>query len=163
MRNQRGKVMKKIEAMEIAPLRSNLLIEYIDAFLMDTEMINPKIRISSIKFDGDSEPVKTFDIYIPENGFERHFNTGITFQQRDVLDNQILNDLAEHYMELSNVKLSTFTTIRSGRFQNFDGVFIQGNDGRTVSINMGYVDQNIINQYNTKLQEYAKNAIGPSL
>lgn len=155
--------MKKIEAMELAPLRSNLLIEYIDAFLEDTNLINPKIRISSVKVDSKGEPMETFDIYIPENGFERHFDTGITSQQGDVLDKQILHDLAEHYMQSDTVRLYPFMTIRGERFQNFDGVFIQGKDNRIISFHMGYVNKDTINQYNAKLEEYAKKSVGPSL
>ena len=150
--------MKKIEAMELAPLRSNLLIEYIDSFLADSETMNPKIRISSVKFD--SEPMEVFDIYVPENGFKRQFDTGITSQQGSVLDSQILNDLVDHYMESDTVRLYPFTTIRGGRFQNFNGVFIQGEDGRVISLQMGYVEQDIVNHYNARLDEYAKKSSG---
>lgn len=150
--------MKKIEAMELAPLRSNLLIEYIDSFLADSEEMNPKIRISSVKFD--SEPMEVFDIYVPENGFKRQFDTGITSQQGSVLDSQILNDLVDHYMESDTVRLYPFTTIRGGRFQNFNGVFIQGEDGRVISLQMGYVEQDIVNHYNARLDEYAKKSSG---
>ena len=150
--------MKKIEAMELAPLRSNLLLEYIDSFLADSEVVNPKIRVSSVKFD--SEPMQMFDIYVPESGFKRQFDTGITSQQRDVLDSQILDDLINHYMESDTVRLYSFTTIRGGRFQNFDGVFIQGEDGRVISLHMGYVDKTIVDRYNTILDTYAKKSTG---
>lgn len=150
--------MKKVEAMELAPVRSNLLIEYIDSFLADSEMVNPRIKVYSVK--RDSEPMEMFGIYIPENGFERQFDTDITFQQKDILDRQILDDLIDHYMESDTVRLYPFTTIRGGRFQNFDGIFIQGEDGRIISLHMGYVDKDTVNHYNATLEECAKRTEG---
>lgn len=65
--------MKKVEAMQIAPERSKLLCEYIIQILSDKEKITGEIRIDSAKIN--NERMLTFDIFIPNNGYERYFNT----------------------------------------------------------------------------------------
>lgn len=62
------------------------------------------------------------------------------------MDNQILTDYAIEYC-----KIMSFMTICDGRFQNFDSVFIQGEDDRIISLHMRSVNKDTINQYNTEL------------
>lgn len=89
--------MKKVEAMQIAPERLKILCEYTIQMLSDKEKITGEIRIDSAKIN--NERMLTFDIFIPNNGYERYFNTGITTQQADVLTEQILNDLIDNFLE----------------------------------------------------------------
>lgn len=45
--------MKKVEAEKIAPMRAQLLIEYINQILSDTQKVSGEILINSAKIDGE--------------------------------------------------------------------------------------------------------------
>ena len=151
--------MKKEEAMNIAPKRSNLLCEYILQILSDTEKVNGEIKIDSVKIN--NERMITFDIYVPDRNFERHFNTGITTQQINVLTGQILNDLINNFMETENIYCTKYYIIRGGygMNMNMDGVNIGNSMGSTVRINFacrGDQFSEQIENYHTRLDEYTK-------
>ena len=108
--------MKKEEALKIAPERSKLLCEYIMQILSNNEGINGEIRIDSAKIN--NERMLTFDITVSKKDFERHFNTGITTQQVDVLTEQILNDLIDNFMESETIGCTRYYSMSGGYGMN---------------------------------------------
>lgn len=124
--------MKKIEALQLAPQRSKLLIEYINQILSDEKQVNASVEIQYAKIN--KELMVTYEIYVPNRNFEKHLNTGITSQQENVLISQILDDLVINYLESDTIQISRFYSIRSFS-ANFDGVSIQGLNGTKISIN----------------------------
>lgn len=148
--------MKKAEALQIAPERSKLLCEYIIQILSDKEKITGEIRIDSAFIN--NERMLTFDIFIPNNGYERHFNTGITTQQVDVLTEQIFNDLTDNFLELETIGCTRYYFIRGGYGMDVNGVDVMNNIGSRININFVYRGDKFneqVNKYNSKLDEYA--------
>ena len=148
--------MKKEEAKQIAPERSKLLCEYITQILSDHEKVNGEIRIASTKIN--NERMLTFDIWVPSKNFERHFNTGITTQQVDVLTEQIFNDLLNYYMDSETIGCTRYFSIRGMYGMNMDGVIATNNIGSKIQINFvcrGNKFDEQVNHYNARLEEYA--------
>lgn len=143
--------MKKIEAMQLSQERSRLLIEYINQVLSDEKVVDAKIIIGSNKIE--KENIKTFDIYVPIRNFEKHLNTSITSQHENVLSSQILDDLIINYLNSKTIKLSRIYRIR-GTFDDFTGINITSCNGTKISIDFGYIDRDIEENYNCKLEEY---------
>ena len=142
--------MKKIEAMELAPQRSKLLLDYVYQILSDEEQIEAKINIVSAKIE--KEHMAVYEIIVPKRNFKRAYNTEITTQQKNVLDMQILNDLADNYLSDENVGLSKFYWYRGN--DNFNGIDIIGKNGTRICINFGNIDREIEENYNARLNEF---------
>ena len=146
--------IKAREAMQIAPERSKLLCEYITQILSDHERVSGEIRIDSAKIN--NERMLTFDISVPNKGFERHFNTGITTQQVDILTEQILNDLIDHYMKSDTIGCTKFFSVR-GIGMNMDGISALNSIGSTIYINFvcrGNQFREQVKLYNARLDAY---------
>lgn len=149
--------MKKAEALQLAPQRSTLICEYITQILSDTEKVNGEIKIDSAKIN--NERMITFDIYVPNSNFERHFNAGITTQQINVLTEQILNDLIAKFLESESIFLTKYYIIRGGYGVNMDGVILFNDIGSIIKLNFacqGNKFDEQIRNYNEKLDEYDK-------
>jgi len=142
--------MKKSEAKLLAPEKSKLLIEYITQILTAEE--NASINVSYAKID--KENMCTFDIYVPSKNFETHLNTGITFQQVDALNEQILNDLLDNFVDLEIIGVTTFYSIKSSSRQ-FNGVECLNIRGNKIPINFlaqGNDFDEIVRLYNQKIK-----------
>ena len=140
---------------KIAPERSKLLCEYIMQILSNNEGINGEIRIDSAKIN--NERMLTFDITVSKKDFERHFNTGITTQQVDVLTEQILNDLIDNFMESETIGCTRYYSMSGGYGMNMKGVNIVNNIGSNIKINFvcrGDKFSEQIEIYNSRLNEY---------
>lgn len=147
--------MKKEEALKIAPERSKLLCEYIIQILSDNEQVNGEIIIDSAK--KNNERMVTFDIIVPRRNFERHFNTGITTQQVNVLTAQILNDLLDNFLESENMRCTPYYSIRGGYGMNMSGVDAMNNIGSKIKINFvcrGDKFNEQVEAYNLRLNEF---------
>lgn len=143
--------MKKSEAKLLAPENSKILIGYITQILSSEE--NAKINISYAKIE--KENVCTFDIYVPSQNFERHFNTGITLQQSDALNEQILNDLLDNFMDSETIGATTFYSIKSSGGQ-FNGVKCMNIQGNTIPINFiaqGNNFDKLVKAYNQRIKD----------
>ena len=96
--------MKKIK--QIINNRSNLIMEYIGQILLDNNLVHANINID--KFVINDKEMCVFDIYVKENNFERHFNTGVEYLYHDLLNKKILKDLIKNYKKYSTIKLGKF-------------------------------------------------------
>lgn len=149
--------MKKVEAQEIAPSKSRLIIEYINQFLSSPNPITAKICIDSDKIE--KENMCTFELYEPSQNFERHYNSEIASIHSDVLIEQILTDLVETFMDSDSICLGYFYTFRSNRHA-IDGINITNLNGSKVILDFlikGEKFNELTHTYNNKLSEYAKN------
>jgi len=152
--------MKKEEAIQIAPEKSQLLCEYITQILSDNEKVNGKIVIDSAKIN--NERMVTFDISVPSKNFEKHLNTGITTQQVDVLTEQIFNDLIDNFLESENIGCTRYYSIRGGYGMNMDGVNALNCIGSNIKINFACRGDRFIEQaqnYNARLNEYVNQQV----
>ncbi len=117
--------MKKVEAMLIAPEKSNLIMEYIDQFLL-YDKGKSKIYLSYYQDkSSNKEAMCSFEIYSPDGG-EYHYDSGITLQQSGVLTSQVLMDLADKYVESDSIYISHFIDKKvfmpTSRDRNFHGI-----------------------------------------
>ena len=62
--------------------RVNLIIEYIEQILSDSDIIYGKISIDTVEID--EVKYKTLQIALKNKRFERHFNLGIELQDEAV-------------------------------------------------------------------------------
>lgn len=148
--------MKKVEAMELAPERSKLLCEYITQILSDSEKVEGEIKINFAKIN--NEHMITFDIIVPSKNFEKHFNTGITTQQIDVLTEQILSDLLDTFLESETMGCTRYYSVRGGYGMNMNGVNAMNNIGSNLKINFicrGDKFNEQVENYNERINEYA--------
>lgn len=149
--------MKKEEAMQIAPERSRLLCEYIMQILSDSEKVNGRIRIDSVKIN--NERMLTFDIIVPSRNFEKHLNTGITTQQVNVLTEQIFNDLVDNFIESETIGCTKYYSIKGGFGMNMNGINVTNIIGSDIKIDFVYRGDKFgeqVENYNARLDEYIK-------
>lgn len=83
--------MKKSEAQVLAPIKSNLIIEYITQILSDTDKVTGNIDFNFSKINNQMNCV--LDIYVPEKDFEKHLNLEVKRDHYLVLYEQVLTDL----------------------------------------------------------------------
>lgn len=159
--------MKKQEAQLMSKEESNLIMEYIEQFLScdDSEF---KIDISYYK-ERKQEAICSFEIYAP-NGWERHYHTEVTLDHADLLNEQILNDIADKYLESDVVGISPFTDIHvfmpTENKRNFHGITITSENSHSkISLNFearGNRFSEIVEEYNDRLATYQNSANGKS-
>ena len=145
--------MKKVEAQAIAPDKSRLLLEYIAQF-MSYEGVIGKILIDSDK-DPDTHQLMCYIEIILDDGFERHYKTGITADQSDVLSEQILIDLAETYAQDKEVEISRLFTLHS-TMNSMKKVNIMNKKGSIITLNFlcrGPAFDRVVESYSRKLSE----------
>lgn len=152
--------MKKKEAMEIAPIKSNFLMEAIDQFL-SVDHANSMIQIAWFK--GEKEDMCSLEIYGP-NGIEDHLNSGITLQQSDCLNCQILQDVLDKYLDSSTIQVSDFADVHvsfpTPTARNFHGITITNTQNQSkVSLDFsarGNSFSEIVDSYQDRIAEYRK-------
>lgn len=149
--------MKKVEAQEIAMEKSKLIMEYITLTLSDTEKVNGRIEFSSAKID--NQKMCTVDIFV-NNGFERHFNLGITTDHDLVLYKQLLNDLLDSFLEHETMGVSRYYLVKSMQ-GTFSGINAVNTIGSKIKINFKTTSpefMDIISKYTKRIDEYAENS-----
>lgn len=147
--------MKKIEAQELAPWKSQLIIEYIEQILSDDECVNGKFNFSCAKID--NEMMLTLDMYVPKTNFERHLKLGITSDHSLVLYEQLLNDLLDKFLEHETMGVSRFYSIKSVMGKSFSGINAINSIGSNIAINLngsGLDFNEIVSRYNHRIQDY---------
>lgn len=145
--------MKKTEAQIIAPEKSRVLLEYIDQF-MSYDNVTGKILIDYDKDPDTKQPMCYFEILI-DDGFERHLKTNITLDQSDVLNEQVLVDIAERYACDKEVSISGFYTI-NGMRNSMHGIEIKNNRGSRIHLNFlcrGMNFDKVVESYSRALTE----------
>lgn len=146
--------MKKEEAKLLAPERAKLIIEYITQILSDEDKVKGQIDFSFAKIE--KEEMCTFEISVSSKKFERHLNTGITLQQSDVLNEQILNDLIENFIDSEEIGITPFFSIKStsGRFNGIKCYNLNGSEIHLNFQNGGQRFEVLKAEYNQKLKDY---------
>ena len=148
--------MKKVEAQELAPEKSKLVIEYIAQILSDSEQTNSKMNFDTTKIDG--QQMCTLDIYVPEKKFEKHLNLGITADHGLVLYKQILTDFINTFLEHDTIGLTRYYSIKSMQ-ENFSGVDVENLNGSRIKINFNTTHpdfMDIISEYLRMYDEFVK-------
>lgn len=142
---------------ELISQRVNLIMEYLEQFLSDKELIEGKINFDSAKIDGQN--VCVVDIYVFTKKFERHFNLGIPIEFCYIFYEQLFSRILEIYLEDSILGCSRFYTIRSftGR-DDFSGIDVVHSEiGSKIQLNFLYRDANfkkVMDSYNQRISEY---------
>ena len=148
--------MKKIEAQELAPEKSKLVIEYITQILSDSERINSKMNFWYAKIDG--QQMCTLDIYVPEKNFEKHLNLGITIDHSLVLYNQLLNDFLNTFLTHETIGISRYYSIKS-MLRNFSGINVVNTNGSKIEINFNTTNpdfMSIVSEYSKRYDDFVK-------
>ena len=146
--------MKKIEAMELAPKRSKLIIEYITQILSDSEKVNARMNFNSAKID--NQRMCVLDIYVPKRNFEKHLNLGITSEHDLVLYEQLLNDLLDTFLEHETMGITKYYSFKSMQ-ENFTGIDAINSLGSKIKINLnssGNEFMKLIERYSNKYNEF---------
>lgn len=150
--------MKKKEAMEIAPIKSNFLMEAIDQFL-SVDHADSTIQIAWFK--GEKENMCSFEIY-GSMGIEDHLNSGITLQQSDVLNDQILQDVLDKYLDSGTIQVSNFTNVHvsfpTPAARNFHGITITNTQNQS-KVSLGFLVRGnsfgeVVDSYQERITKY---------
>lgn len=147
--------MKKLEAKELAPAKSNLIMEYITQILSDTDKLNGNIEFNFAKIDNQMNCV--LDIYVPTKKFEKHLNLEITSDHCLVLYEQVLNDLLE-FLPNDTIGVTKYFSIKS-MSEYFSGVVALNNIGSELKINFNTTIPDfmiLIDNYLKKYDEIAE-------
>lgn len=150
--------MKKVEAMQIAPQRSQLLIEYIMQILSDSNQVCGEILIDSAKIN--NEKMCTLEIFVPQANFEKHLNIGIPVQQVDVLIEACLEDIAALALESNNILVSPLKYLHSMLSGEKWWIDITGDNDNKIELNFvcrGLKIRAQSENYNSKIEEIYKN------
>lgn len=149
--------MKKIEAIELAPERSKLIIEYIIQILSDPEQVNARMDFNVVKID--NQMMCVLDIYVPKRGFEKHLNLGITSEHDLILYEQLLNDLLDTFLEHETIGITKYYSLKSMQ-ENFTGIDAINTLGSKIKINLnssGTDFMELIDKYSKRYDELLKN------
>lgn len=146
--------MKKIEAMELAPESSKLIIEYITQILSDSEKVNARMNFNSAKID--NQRMCVLDIYVPNRNFEKHLNLGITSEHDLILYEQLLNDLLDTFLEHETIGVTKYYSLKSMQ-ENFTGIDAMNSLGSRIRINLnssGTDFMELIDRYSKRYDEF---------
>lgn len=145
--------MKKIEAIQIAPEKSKLIIEYIIKILSDNQIVNATMNFSFTKID--NQQMCVLNIYVPINNFERHINLEITSDHSLILYNQLLNDLLDTFLNHETIGISKYYSIHSmkGIFSGIDAV---NSLGSNIKINFNYAGRDFMDLIANYTKRYNK-------
>lgn len=155
--------MKKVEAKELSITRSKVIMEYIDLILTDSKNHGKgKIEFFSSWVEGRPEEMSVATISVPDTGYLKTIDNGITAQQSIVFYERILDDLIDNFINSNKITLGRFYVIRGGMGKNFDGVTIHSSLGSSLDINFRNASSEMrekIEEYNQKLESYYENRI----
>lgn len=149
--------MKKVEAQEIALKVSHVVMEYIDQILTDSIRVNGKIDFVLERVDGYKEPMCVFVISVPQREFNRRINSKIPNVHSDVFYMQLLNDLADSFLNSETIKIGTFYNINGIMGPTFHGIDVKSLSGNSIKINFRNIGTEIrpyIEEYNNRIWEY---------
>ena len=150
--------MKKPEAQIIAIDKSRVMIEYLEQFLSDENIIG-KMMFRAAKVG--KEKLCVVDIML-NNGFERHFNLGIPSVHCDVFTRQFTSDLADTFAKEKTKGVTEYFERHSMPPLNIKGMAAMSMDEETgkpnnlIEIDFYYGGkdfQTIMREYNDKLKE----------
>ena len=142
--------MKKEEEKLLSKERVNVIMEYITQILSDDTKLSASMDFSSAKIDGNN--MCTLDIYVPYNNFERHISLEITNDHSNVIKKEFLDRVISDIFPSDTLGATKFYKIRGS--ESFDGIYIVNNKGSKIKVNMHRIDNNIMDEYNNKYNEY---------
>lgn len=142
--------MKKEEAKLLSKERVNVIMEYITQILNDDTKLSASMDFYSAKTNGNS--MCWFHIYVPYNNFERRFCLGITNDHSNVIKKEFLDRVISDVFHSDTLGATKFYKIRGS--ESFDGIYIVNNKGSKIKVNMYGIDNNIMDEYNNKFNEY---------
>ena len=148
--------MKKIEAIQIAPEKSKLIIEYIASILSSTERVNGQMIFGTARIN--SQNVLRLYTFIPGKDFKDELDLEITSEHDLILYEFLLNDLLDTFLEHETIGVSKFYSIKSMQ-TNFSGINAMNSSGSKIKINLnssGTGFMNLTSNYNRKYNEYAE-------
>ncbi len=149
IRKEIGGPMKKGEAQMLAPIKSQIIIQYINQVLLYPEAIQAKINLGVAKLE--KQNVCVLDIYVPKMDMERHLNLEITMDHYFILCRQLLIDLLKTFSKHETIQLSDYYSIKS-MIENFAGIDAMNAIGSRIrmNLNISYSEfQEIMDAYNT--------------
>lgn len=147
--------MKKSEAQVLAPIKSNLIMEYITQILSDTDKVNGNIDFNFSKINNQMNCV--LDIYVPEKAFEKHLNLKVTRDHYLVLYEQVLTDLLS-FLPSETIGVTKYFMFKS-MSEYFSGVVALNDIGSELKINFNTTDPDfmiLIDKYMNKYDEIAE-------
>ena len=142
--------MKKKEAQELAIDRSRIVMEHIAQILSDNLQVHAKMDFTHAQIDNQNMCVLNIDV--PERNFIRYINLGITYDHHFILNEQILKDVLENFLDSNTIGFSYYYykhTILGDRFYGFNAF---NTNGSVIEINLP-ANEKSIEQYNNRLQE----------
>ncbi len=134
----------------------NLIIEYIEQFLSDSDIIHGKISIDTVEID--EVKYKTLEIALKNKTFERHINLGIKLQDEGVFFKKLLNTFIEKYADSENIGISKYYVKRCDPFNpDFHGIEVYNTKGSQLEFYFCPSNEEsrlAIQEYNQKLDDF---------
>ena len=93
-----------------------------------------------------------FHIFVPYKKFERSFCLDITNDHSNVIKKEFLDRVISDIFPSDTLGATKFYKIRGS--ESFDGIYIVNNKGSKIKVNMYGIDNNIMDEYNSKFNEY---------
>ena len=152
--------MKKDEAVIIAKEKAVVMIEYLESFLTDEDVVSGKMDFSS------SNSILVVDMFVNKkvgNGVDRHFNLGMSSVYADLLIEEMMGLFLEKFVPSEKLGVSPYASIRSGFMvgafmANRDGVYVYNDNHAQIDVNFwchGEKYAEIMHRFNDKVDEYA--------
>lgn len=148
-------MMKKQEALELAPLRSRYVIESLTQFLSIPERTVGKLQFSSYKKDG--QHMCALHVTVPSMDIQEYLDLGITTDHVDIFYEQLFSDLLDTFIEHESIIVGLPYTIRSIDPQmNFTGMNMKNLNGSCIRLDFqlrGRRFQELIDQYTQRIKD----------
>ena len=141
--------MKKIEAEIVAPQKVNIIMEYVNNILENSNKVSAQMNFDSVKIDGQCMCV--LDINMVNH--EQHLNLGIPSQFADIIFKELLNRVLNDVLPSESMGATKFYRFRSND-NSFDGINIMNEIGSEIRLNMYGINKSISDEYNQKYEEY---------
>lgn len=148
--------MKKDEAAIIAKEKAGVMIEYLEAFLSDEDVVSGKMDFSS------QNSVLVVDMFVNKKDgelVERHFKLGMSSVYADYLIEEIMGLLREKFMPSEKLGVSPYFSIRNGFMPNRDGVYVYNDNHAQIDVNFWCHNERyagIMQEFNKSIEDYAK-------
>ncbi len=149
--------MKKVEAEQIAPEVSRVIMEYITNILTDSVSVDGTIQFQSEKVEGYPEKMCEILISVPQKDFFRPINSKIPSVHSILFYTQILRDLTEHVLYSDTMSVGRFYSVKPFVGPYFNGLDATGPTGNRLKINFANIGTELsdaIDEYNEKFEAY---------
>lgn len=146
--------MKKEEAKLLSLKQSQLVIEYLEQILSDSQKVNGVMYFSYAKINGIN--ICTLDINVLEANFEKRINLQIPFHFAHILYQQVLFDIFDRFCEHETIGVTKFYSIKS-TLEDFTGIKVVNSSGSIIKVDFNITDysfNNTISEYNKKYEEF---------